>query len=103
MIDANRETLVSLADVPALLPERRGSKRPHVSCIYRWCQRGCKGIKLEWLQCGGTKVTSTEAIQRFFDRLTTQAGSTPTEAPATIGARKRASDKAAAALEKAGW
>jgi len=70
MIDSTHETLIALADVPAHLPARRGGKQPHVSCIYRWAQRGCKGIVLETLQCGGTKVTSLEAIQRFFEALT---------------------------------
>jgi DNA-binding beta-propeller fold protein YncE len=99
---ATRETLIALADVPAHLPNRRGGKRPHVSCIYRWCQRGCKGIKLEWLACGGTKVTSLEALQRFFERLSTETdGGTP---PArTLTQRQYAAAKANEELAKAGW
>jgi hypothetical protein len=86
MIDSAHETLISLADVPAQLPNRRGGRRPHVSCIYRWAQRGCKGIRLETLQCGGTKVTSLEALQRFFERLGTP---TPDIHPPNRTARQR--------------
>ena len=36
MIDSTLEKLIALADVLAILPTRRGGKRPRVSCIYRW-------------------------------------------------------------------
>ena len=102
MIDSARETLISLADVPANLPNRRGGKRPHVSCIYLWCQCGCKGIKLEVLQVGGTKCTSLEALQRFYERLSAVASG---EAPPvrTVKQRERAAAKANDELAKAGW
>ncbi|HEX4145892.1 MAG TPA: DUF1580 domain-containing protein [Pirellulales bacterium] len=102
MIDAATETLISLADVPGHLPERRGGKRPSISCIYRWAQRGIRGIRLETLQCGGTKVTSAEALQRFFERLS--AVSAGESAPArTSTQRQRDSEKANAELAAAGW
>ncbi len=69
MIDISQENLVALADVPAMLPRRRGGKRVHLSCVYRWAQRGIRGVRLEVLQCGGTKATSREALARFFQRL----------------------------------
>ena len=71
VIDSTRETLILLSDVPPHLPERRGGKRPHVSCIYRWAQCGCRGVKLETLQIGGTSCTSLEAasaVLRSVDR-----------------------------------
>ena len=70
MIDPTAETLLSLTDAARLLPRRRGSKRPHVSCLYRWTTAGCKGVILESIQVGGTRCTSKEALARFFDRLT---------------------------------
>ena len=69
MIDPLTEQIVSLTDAAKLLPARRGGKRPHVSCLYRWTVSGCKGIKLESLQVGGTRCTSREALARFFERL----------------------------------
>ncbi|NQT14479.1 MAG: DUF1580 domain-containing protein [Planctomycetes bacterium] len=53
MIDPIKETLLSLSDAAKSLPARRGGKRPHVSCLYRWTTTGCKGVVLESLQCGG--------------------------------------------------
>ncbi|HVU88493.1 MAG TPA: DUF1580 domain-containing protein [Pirellulales bacterium] len=102
MIDSQHESLVALADVPSLIPIRRGTKRPHVSCIYRWCQRGLRGVKLESIQVGGTCCTSREALQRFFERLT--AARDGNAAPGrTVGQRRKTVDRANAELEKAGW
>jgi hypothetical protein len=104
VIDISAETLIALADVPAHLPKRRGGKRVHVSCVYRWGQRGCKGIRLEWLACGGTKVTSVEALQRFFERLSALENGTPlTPQMRTSRQRERAAKQANDELEREGW
>jgi hypothetical protein len=102
MIDSTSETLIALADVPAHLPNRRGGKRATVSCAYRWAQKGCQGVVLETLQCGGTKITSLEALQRFFERLSGAANSTST-ATRTLRQRQRASEKANQELAADGW
>jgi len=101
MIDPNTETLVSLADTPQHLPRRRGGKRPHVSCIYRWTTSGCKGVVLESLQVGGTRCTSKEALARFFRRLT-QGGAADVPTVRSIAQRQRAAERAMRDLEKAG-
>lgn len=69
MLDINSERIVSLSEAAALLPRRRQNRKPHVATLYRWSQRGCRGVVLETIQIGGTKCTSVEALQRFFDRL----------------------------------
>jgi Protein of unknown function (DUF1580) len=69
MIDSTIETIISLADAAKELPRRRRGRRAHVSCVYRWSTVGCKGTVLETLQVGGTRCTSREALQRFFERL----------------------------------
>ena len=102
MIDSASESLVCLADVPSHLPDRRGGRRPHVSCIYRWAQKGVKGIRLETIQVGGTSCTSLEALQRFFERLTAARNGEP--APVrTSKQRRRATETANSELAKAGW
>jgi hypothetical protein len=63
------ETIVSLTSATKMLPARRGGRRPHVSTLYRWATGGCRGVRLETLQVGGTLCTSREALQRFCDRL----------------------------------
>ena len=67
--DSILEELISLSDVPSLLPCRRGGKKPHVATIYRWASRGIRGVFLETVQIGGTRCTSRAALARFFDRL----------------------------------
>jgi hypothetical protein len=68
-IDLIDEQLLSLRDAARLLPARRCGKRPHVSCLYRWTTRGCRGVVLEFANVGGTRCTSREALQRFVQRL----------------------------------
>jgi hypothetical protein len=101
MIDVLTEDLVSLADSCKLFPKRRGGVRPHLSCMYRWTVSGCKGIKLESVQVGGTRCTSKQAIARFIAALSGDRGDavqvrTPRQ-------RQRAAEQANAELSAAGW
>lgn len=100
MIDPSTETLVSLTEATKLLPCRRGGKRPHVSCLYRWTQAGCRGVILESIQVGGTRCTSREALARFFDRLTHSDGEP--RPVRSLAQRRRASEQAAAELARLG-
>ena len=104
MIDVNSENLIALADVPAHLPHRRSGKKIHRSTSFRWAQRGIDGIRLEVLSIGGTKFTSLEALQRFFDRLSAVADGMPVAPQArTSNQRERAATKANDELARAGW
>ncbi len=71
------ETLVSFVDAGDFVPGK-----PHAGQVYRWASRGLRGVKLEWVQVGGRRYTSREALNRFFERLTVVASSaaeTPTQ------------------------
>lgn len=105
MIDPLCERLISLATAAKLCPRRRGGKRPHVSCLYRWTVTGCRSVLLESVQVGGTRCTSREALARFFVALTAASGvgadnSTPTVRTAVQ--RRRSYERAAALLERDG-
>lgn len=63
------ENLMPLAEVARYVP-RRGGKKVHLSTLYRWSSVGCRGVVLETLQAGATRVSSREAVARFFERLT---------------------------------
>ncbi len=52
-----------------LLSPSGGGRRMHVATVYRWAQRGLKGVRLETLKCGGTTVTTRPALLRFIQRL----------------------------------
>jgi hypothetical protein len=69
MIDFTRETTFPLSQASRKVPRRGSGKRLHTATFYRWAAVGCRGVKLETLQIGGTKCTSAEALQRFFERL----------------------------------
>jgi hypothetical protein len=68
------ETIIPPAEAAKELPRRRRGRKTHVSTVYRWMTSGCRGIVLESIQVGGTRCTSREALQRFFERL---SGSDP--------------------------
>jgi hypothetical protein len=78
------ETIVSLADAAQELPRRRRGRKTHVSTLFRWTTSGCRGVRLESIQVGGTRCTSREALQRFFERL-----SQPVQAGADAGGRSQ--------------
>ncbi len=63
MIDTHHETLIPIADVPAHIPTR-----PHIATVWRWIQKGIRGVPLETSLIGGRRFTSEEALQRFFER-----------------------------------
>jgi hypothetical protein len=73
MIDTTIETIISLTEACSGLPKRRADSRPSVATLYRWSLKGCRGVILETIQIGGTRCTSREALQRFFDRLSSQS------------------------------
>lgn len=70
-IDLASETLESLTDLVRWdrIPRRRGGKKLHVSTLFRWASRGCRGVKLETVRVGGTLCSSRDALARFFERL----------------------------------
>lgn len=69
MIDFTKERTFPLSQASRKIPRRRSGKRVHTATLYRWAAVGCRGVILETLQLGGTKCTSREALQRFFERL----------------------------------
>ena len=96
LIDINSEKLVSLREVPKLLPARCNGKPIHVSAIYRWVQRGVRGSRLEVIRVGGTTYTSREALQRF-----SSPSITPSQAPLpTPSARQKQIEHAIKSLDE---
>ena len=65
MIDVSREELIPIRLVPRRLPPRPSGRPVHVSAVYRWVQRGVRGVRLDAIRIGGTTYTSQEALQRF--------------------------------------
>ena len=62
------EDLMTLGEAARFVP-RRGGRKAHVSSLYRWTTTGCRRVLLESIQCGGSRCTSRQALERFFERL----------------------------------
>jgi Protein of unknown function (DUF1580) len=77
------ESLITLPEAARLLPGR-----PHVSTLWRWVSRGCRGIRLETLAIGRHRFTSREALERFAAATTAAAGNN-TQPPRTSRQRER--------------
>lgn len=84
VIDIATEIVLSLTEAATRLPRRKKGKKPHLATLYRWAKQGVKGCRLETIQIGGTLCTSMEAMQRFFNRMTSDdsaTGAAPASAP----------------------
>jgi hypothetical protein len=95
-IDIHAEHTVSLREACELLPRRRAGKKPAIETLYRWSLRGCRGVRLETVQIGGTRCTSREALQRFFDALTERADGANSATLPPTGCKQRLRELAAA-------
>lgn len=75
MIDLTRESPVTFAAAPQVVPAINavaGMEARPVLCertIYNWATKGKRGVILESAAMGGILVTSREALQRFFSRV----------------------------------
>lgn len=100
MIDVQSEEVVSIREATGHVPKRNG-KKVAVSTVWRWAMRGVRGIRLETIVIGGTRRTSLEALQRFFENVTAAADGT---APRARTSRQREAQMRAAEreLESAG-
>ena len=98
MIDLTTETLITMRQAAAMLPER-----PHLSTLHRWRIRGIHGARLETLLLGGRRYTSREAMQRFAAAITAAAdGQALESAPPTLRAREAGIRRAEEELERTG-
>ena len=104
-IDISLEQAIPLAGAAAMLPRRRAGKKTHLSALYRWTNQGLRGIRLEYIQIGATRCTSSEALARFFTALTAQSmdgKSTPAPPRPTSARRRKQIEAAERRLRKAG-
>jgi hypothetical protein len=67
-IDVIQDKLLTLSQ--AAQHAKPGDRRLAPSTIWRWYRKGIAGVKLETICLGGTRLTSAEALQRFFNGVT---------------------------------
>ncbi len=75
-IEIENEIILSLGDAARRVPAC-GGKSPNVSTLWRWCRRGIRGTRLEYIRVGRRICTSQEALARFFEALA-EADENPT-------------------------
>jgi hypothetical protein len=90
----NRPTDDRLMSLPETTTYLRGltGKKPHVATIWRWCLKGCKGVRLESICVGGRRMVSAAAVDRFIDACTrrqTDPEAQPVAPPPPTGPKLR--------------
>lgn len=84
-IDLTCEAGIPLNRVPDLPWIRgRGDRRLHAATVHYWCAKGIRGRRLEFVQRGGTRVTTEAALLRFFQGLTEDQLASPPSHKARI-------------------
>lgn len=71
-IDIAAETMIPIRQVPDWCEQHLG-RRVHPSTVHRWRLRGARGIRLETILAGGARMTSAQALSRFFNATTAAA------------------------------
>lgn len=89
-IDIQAETVIKLSEATSLVPRLRRGRETHVSTLHRWASRGLRGVQLETLQVGGTRCTSREALQRFFEALSERSPTSKARTSASAAAERAA-------------
>ena len=103
-IDIRSEEIFSLTAATRLpcFRNRRAGKRINVSTIWRWATVGVRGVKLETIMAGGSRATSFEAVERFFEVLTLQADGGAVAPPPRPKLRRKQIEQAERRLAQAG-
>src|SRR5687768_14797841 len=102
MLDVEHETVLPLSDAPRhplLKRGRRPGQPVHRATLERWRTRGVAGVILETAKLGGVRVTTVEAVRRFFERLNNPDALPDAPTPTKV---RRAHEAAEKELEAAG-
>jgi hypothetical protein len=69
----SHEKLITFREAVQHVPPRLAGQTVKGATLYRWADRGLRGVRLEFVQAGGVKCTSVEALRRFYAALTDAA------------------------------
>jgi Protein of unknown function (DUF1580) len=101
VIDTTLEQPLPVAVLAREVTNREGRRGVNVSTFWRWMLRGVKGVRLESIMVGGIRMSSREALARFFIATTAAANGESAPAVTTIQ-RQRQIEQAERELAKAG-
>lgn len=86
----SEERPMSLHEAAAYIGKLTGSPNPNISTLWRWCLKGCKGVKLDSICIGSKRYVTVSAIARFIEaRSRTESPATP--APTAVNPTPQAS------------
>jgi hypothetical protein len=63
--DLREDRAMPLREAAEHLGKLTGQK-PHISTLWRWCLKGCKGVVLESICIGGKRFVTAGSIERFI-------------------------------------
>jgi hypothetical protein len=69
------ERPLTLSQAAVHIGKSTNGKKPHISTLYRWCTKGCKGVKLDSTAIGGKRYVTVSAIERFIEASNATASS----------------------------
>jgi hypothetical protein len=89
------------------VPSYRSGKPATLSRLLRWAMHGVRGpggerIRLEAAKLPGGWISTPQALARFVHRQTPRVDGEPPPKPRTPAARRRANERAARELDRAG-
>lgn len=84
-----QESLLTLKEAAKSLPGK-----PGYPTLWRWSQKGCRGVRLETILVGGIRYTSREALERFI------AGCSGDVAPVPVVATSKQRQRQIAAAKR---
>jgi len=62
---------LTLTEAAKRLPRTNG-RRIHSSTLWRWCRKGCRGVRLPYVRVGRSLMISEDGLFRFFTELAKQ-------------------------------
>ena len=74
LLDLPDEKPLTLRQAAAFIGEATG-RTPLLNTLYRWCNKGARGVKLESFCVGRIRFVTVAALERFIERCSA-AGST---------------------------
>lgn len=86
-----------LAEKRLSITELAGQLGVAIPTVWRWRQKGVRGVRLETFMLGGRRFTTQEAHRRFVERTTAAANGEQPSAKARTNRQREASIKRAEA------
>lgn len=91
---SNEEKVFSLAKAT-----KRVANHPHLSTLWRWATKGCRGIRLKTTLIGGQRYTTDEYLEQFFAAINAKSDGEPIPLRSST-ARERAIQEAELELSR---